>query len=648
MSTLNELVYYCKETNFFGALMLTGQWGCGKTYLIEHELAKELGDEYIIIRVSLFGESSIESINRKVQKVYFQNVMLHMGSYVENIVQRLPGVTDEKASELAAKTDKITETVSGMATKVDGSKLGGVVRFVAGIAKKIPGAEKILSVSPSEFVSVENTVGDKKVILVFDDLERSNINEVDVLGCINEYCENKHIKTIIVANEDKIPESGSKKNKESEIDISNEPEKPVQGSVSKIKYSEIKEKIITRTVKYLPNFEKIIGQIIEDFNADEPEYQQFLAEEKLTLIRVFNSGESDNIRSIKCAIQDFQRVFLKFRKEGLADDLEKYFQSFVAFMLEYKAGRIKKSDKYGYILSNYEVEKAYPGFFKNSYMLSSVQQWIVAGEWDEDKIKEEIDQKIASRIAMEPKDLVRNTDLIGLDEDTITAGLPEVAKLAYNGELSIDEYITLIRNVMWARSISYTLPVEIDMDKLEVGVRKQLDILCASDEPDSKVRSMIHPNNIVQLTDKEKYIYQVISDFRDNNLQMFAINRRRFINALKSGIISNLYDCENKRYNIFDLEMATSIAECYKDLSNAERQTVYGIFKKMWENCYNSPDLILEKSVLGFEELKRLLTGNQMREKQDGFSLKAALSEMLIQFIDTTINKIKEKVQSNN
>ena len=44
----------------------------------------------------------------------------------------------------------------------------------------------------------------KKVILVFDDLERSTLDEVAVLGCINEYCENKHIKTIIVANEEKI------------------------------------------------------------------------------------------------------------------------------------------------------------------------------------------------------------------------------------------------------------------------------------------------------------------------------------------------------------------------------------------------------------------------------------------------------------
>ncbi|UTW70361.1 hypothetical protein KHA80_07530 [Anaerobacillus sp. HL2] len=58
MSTLNELLYYCKESNSFGALMFTGKWGCGKTYLIDKELSKELGQDYIIIRISSFGESS--------------------------------------------------------------------------------------------------------------------------------------------------------------------------------------------------------------------------------------------------------------------------------------------------------------------------------------------------------------------------------------------------------------------------------------------------------------------------------------------------------------------------------------------------------------------------------------------------------------
>ena len=44
----------------------------------------------------------------------------------------------------------------------------------------------------------------KKVILVFDDLERTNISCTDLLGCINDYCENQGFNTIIVANEEKI------------------------------------------------------------------------------------------------------------------------------------------------------------------------------------------------------------------------------------------------------------------------------------------------------------------------------------------------------------------------------------------------------------------------------------------------------------
>lgn len=37
-SSLRELVYYCTEPEPVGALMFTGEWGCGKTYLIDHEL----------------------------------------------------------------------------------------------------------------------------------------------------------------------------------------------------------------------------------------------------------------------------------------------------------------------------------------------------------------------------------------------------------------------------------------------------------------------------------------------------------------------------------------------------------------------------------------------------------------------------------
>lgn len=49
MNTLDELIYYCEEKEPVGALMLIGEWGCGKTYLIEHELSDKLKESHVII-----------------------------------------------------------------------------------------------------------------------------------------------------------------------------------------------------------------------------------------------------------------------------------------------------------------------------------------------------------------------------------------------------------------------------------------------------------------------------------------------------------------------------------------------------------------------------------------------------------------------
>lgn len=73
VSTLNELIYYCKEPETVGALLLTGEWGCGKTYLIEHELREKLENEAIIIRISLFGISSLDEINFNIKKLWIES-----------------------------------------------------------------------------------------------------------------------------------------------------------------------------------------------------------------------------------------------------------------------------------------------------------------------------------------------------------------------------------------------------------------------------------------------------------------------------------------------------------------------------------------------------------------------------------------------
>lgn len=639
MSTLSELEYYCHEENSFGALMFTGEWGCGKTYLIEHELADRLGEDFIIIRISLFGESSVESINRKVQKAYFQEVMLNVGGNVEELVKTIPGVTDERASQIGEGIDKAAGKIEDMSEKLNKSKFGKLIHFASEMAKKIPGADKVLALNPSECMSVEASIADKKVVLVFDDLERSTLDEVAVLGCINEYCENKHIKTIIVANEERILE----KNSGQEVDEGQTDDSEI-GITSKIHYSEIKEKIVVRTIKNIPDYKSIFTKIISEYNTKEEEYKHFLTENEMSLVNVFTSGSIANIRSIKCAIQDFQRVFVELRKKGIKDDLLIYFQTFVAYTLLLKTGKISKSERYGYLFCDSEIEKSYPGYYVRRYMLPGVREWLMEGEWNERNICDDIDKMLEVKKDADPKDLVRNLRLIDLEDDTIKQGFPDVLEMAYAGELGIDDYITLLGNMYWARTISYELPEKPDMKKLETGVEKCLKAVCDSDEPDTRVRKMISPNDIPLLSEDEKRIYMTICRFRDNELQMFAINRRKYLSALKSRKMTEVYECENKRFNIFDTELAEAVADCFRSLPNSDRPSFAGVFEKMWSLRIGSQDLLIAESIPGLEKLMEMLLQIKTDEEGTGYRLKAALTKNFIQDVGKIVVQMKEKM----
>lgn len=642
MSTLNELEYYCYEENSFGALMFTGEWGCGKTHLIEYELADALGENFIIIRISLFGESSVESINRKVQKAYFQEVMLNMGE----LVKEFQGVFNDKTSKIGNGITKATDKIEEVSEKISKSKFGRVIHFASEMAKKLPGLDKILALNPSDCIPIEPSIADKKVILVFDDLERSTLNEVAVLGCINEYCENKHIKTIIVANEEKILE----KNIGQEVDEDQADDSEIR--TTKIQYSEIKEKIVVRTIKNIPDYEGIFTEIISEYRTKEEEYKNFLIENKMSLVNVFVGGSIANIRSIKCAIQDFERVFVELRKKGIADDLPIYFQTFVAYTLLLKTGKISKSEKYGYLFCDSEIEKVYPGYYVRRYMLPGVREWLTEGEWNERNICDDIDEMLEMKKDADPKDLVRNLRLIDLEEDTIKQGLPEVLEMAYVGELDIDDYITLLANMYWARTISYELPVKPDMKKLEAGVEKCLETVCNSDEPDTRVRKMISPDDISLLSEDERRIYMTICHFRDNELQMFAINRRQYLSALKSGEMTKVYECENKRFNIFDVEMAEAVADCFRSLPNSNRPLFAGVFEKMWSFRIGSQDLLIAESIPGLEKLMEMLLQIKTDEEGTEYRLKAALTKNFIQDVEKIVVQMKEKMSeletSNN
>ena len=356
MDIIEELKYYCNELQPVGALMLTGEWGCGKRYLLNNILKDAIEDTHIILRVSLFGLESIEEVHKEVKKCWFYAFSESKESM-------------SWMSETAKKFEKNIKSV------VDGAK-----EFLPESIKTI--ADGVFSLDAIDFIKIEPNMGNKKVVLVFDDLERANISTNNLLGCINDYCENLHINTIVVANEEKI-----KSNRD-----------------DKIKYDEIKEKIIQRTIRYSPDYSAMVfsvinGMVYRSDDVDSEIYKKFLITNKEIISSIF-SGESideiqlnrlaskkysensrekfenekekiqellkhrpHNIRSLKCAIQDFERIY-SLLVEKQINNREKWLFTYLSYVLSFRAGLIPEgSTRYGTIFSHENVAILYSGFY---------------------------------------------------------------------------------------------------------------------------------------------------------------------------------------------------------------------------------------------------------------------------------------------
>ena len=159
--------YLTRETN--NALLITGEWGVGKTYFFNNILSKEIEKvstkenesvKYKPIRVSLSGVISIDDIERRI------------------------------VAELYPSLNK-------------GLKWGkGIFKFLLSTPKI---KEYIPEISNSDLIDSETD----NLVICFDDLERkSKTFPIDsLIGYINNLTENSNLKIIIIGNTDKIKES---------------------------------------------------------------------------------------------------------------------------------------------------------------------------------------------------------------------------------------------------------------------------------------------------------------------------------------------------------------------------------------------------------------------------------------------------------
>lgn len=527
MNIESEILDYINCNENTGALLLTGPWGCGKSYLMK-QIAKDLNQEKAaaIAVISLFGLDSISAINKRVKDEY---ISLKLGTL---------GKSARKLSKKLAILVK-----DGLA--VAGSAAPGVT----GLAAASQGLSSALSYDLFGFFDVQSTIGNndskRKFVIVFDDLERCDINsKKDILGAINNFVENKQIKVIVIADEDKIDGDD---------------------------YREYKEKLISRTLCMTADYDSIIENISANYAEAADGYRDFLKENADLIKSVFVESRTFNIRMLKTILADFERVYAAWTKFGFAIE----YMPWALYTFGAEVYLSKAPDKDGkpaptrdLLFFTNEGDDQYPNIGKYHSSFITTKQWITSGTWNAALFTEELKRKYAET-DMSPLDRFLTYGFWDMQQEDIDVGLPQAVSLAYAGELSKDSVITLIQKIHALNEYNIAIPVQIDYQLVEDGLEKRLLKIRNGKLEDPASHLIIKES---QFDAGASHLAKSLNRF-DNRIES-ANNREKFIQYLNDRGSTSNYSILNLNMEEFDDELFSIFCMEYRLSNNIDRKNI--------------------------------------------------------------------------
>ena len=295
------------------------------------------GRRYTTIYMSLYGISNLEDISKKI---FIETTQL-----MDKNLRKYMDANEQTTIPEYAKTG------------IDMANFFGVTQS----------GDKI---DYAEFFSTDDKV------LCFDDLERANVDVIDILGYINNFVEHDHIKTIIICNEKELSTKLKSSNLEMKTFIAtylldkqdelNKTDKPIVEKIrQKIEnvfdkandYERIKEKLIGETFEYAPKFDYIINGILMRYE-NNTDLIRFLRENTRLIISTFERSGTRNLRILKHALNDFKKIYEMVNK-SYPNTSHRVIQTMLIFTIaisfEIKAGKITK-DKFINIKDNEEYK----------------------------------------------------------------------------------------------------------------------------------------------------------------------------------------------------------------------------------------------------------------------------------------------------
>lgn len=306
----NYIKHYLEEDKTNTAIMLTGEWGSGKTYYIENELIPFLQDDKKnkCVVISLYGLEDISEISKSI---YME---LRMKSVI-------------KDSEMLTTGKIVVKTV----------------------IKNVFGKFGIdTNMSDDDLQNIYSSVDLNGKLLILEDLERSNIEIVKLLGYINNLVERDGVKVLLVANENEIlnkqPETISYDLEDLaslllENKTKEDKENSVPEDVQVQKYLRIKEKIISDTICFESDYYEAVKNIIGIFSNEKlqtiVDKDENIIEELVSMIRGYCHK---NFRTFIFATQKTVDIFNKMEEEYEDNFLKCIYFGIICFSSKMKAG----------------------------------------------------------------------------------------------------------------------------------------------------------------------------------------------------------------------------------------------------------------------------------------------------------------------
>lgn len=274
------------------ALLLKGEWGCGKTFFLDTVLKEKYGEKYKkenVIWLSLYGLSNISQLNQKFYEACHPILTHKVTKFALQMVK--------SAARIQGGFDLTNDNVNDLS----------------------------FDFSLPEFQDDENNIKTKKLIVV-DDIERCTIPSEEILGYFSEFILEKNLKTIFIGNTNRI------KDKKDEV----------QENDTNIKFNEIKEKIIGFEFSIEPEIEDAVKFFAKELKLDSLE--TIMVSNCLDIVFSF---KFENLRIIRQSFY-FLKQILSIFTENEIEGNHKYFNTviryFFGLFFQKAAGEIKPEE----------------------------------------------------------------------------------------------------------------------------------------------------------------------------------------------------------------------------------------------------------------------------------------------------------------